>query len=246
MQEYLEKVREILKLLGLNKNEIIIYLDLLKNNPSSPLELSKRTKIHRSNTYDALRGLVEKGFASKALKDQKTIFWAIAPQKIKDYLKQQEQEFDIILPQLENFTQQNEEKSLVSISEGTFAAREALADLLNLNSSILVYGASKQAVEAFGQPFLKEFHKARIKKRILMRHIYDKKAIDRVRLLNKMKFTEAVYLSERYNTVASTAICSDTVLLFVFIKPVLVMKIINKEVGDAYRKYFELLWSFAK
>ena len=68
METYTQKERKILEVLefiGLHKNERIIYLDLIKNGSSTALEVSKRTKIHRPNTYDALRKLLEKGFISQ-------------------------------------------------------------------------------------------------------------------------------------------------------------------------------------
>ncbi|MFZ5954792.1 MAG: helix-turn-helix domain-containing protein, partial [Nanoarchaeota archaeon] len=40
-----DKVSEVLKSIGLNKNEIEIYIDLIGHKSSTALEISKRTKI---------------------------------------------------------------------------------------------------------------------------------------------------------------------------------------------------------
>ncbi|VVB77638.1 HTH-type sugar sensing transcriptional regulator TrmBL1 [uncultured archaeon] len=242
-----EKMSKFLELIGLNKNEIRIYLDLLKYRPSSALEVSRRTGIHRSNTYDALRKLMNIGFVSEVIKQKKRLFSAMPPENIKDYLTQQEGELETMLPYLTNLCKtEKEEEDEFSIAKGVFAVRESLNDLLKLNQPIYCYGVSTEAINAFGIGFLNEFHKTRIKKGILMRHIYDETAKDRAKKLNKMKLTEARCLPKKYETVASTNICDNTVLITVFSNPVSSIKIKNKELANAYTRYFEILWKQAK
>ena len=213
------KIHSILESIGLNKNEILLYLELVNHPSSSALDLSKRTGIHRSNTYDSLRRLMEKGFVNEIIKDNKKTFSAIEPEKIKDYLQQKQQEFDLILPQLRNIPSAEEGKDAFSISQGDFAVRESLLDMLKLNSPILVFGAPPQAIETLGEGFLKEFHKERIKNKIEMKHIYSQSAIERINSLNKMKFTEAKYLPKKYDSTVSTNVCGDQIVFFVFSKP---------------------------
>ena len=245
-QDVREKVNEILKTLGLSRNETLVYLDMIQHNNSSALDIAKNTGIHRSNTYDALRKLIERGFVAEMKQEDKTLFQAISPEKIKNYLKQKEQEFEAIMPGLKEFTSDAKHEGTFSISQGAFAARETLGSLLDLNSTIYASGASTQAVETFGEGFLKEFHKERMKKKIVMKHIYNKDAFNRIKLLNKMKYTEARYLPDKYHTVAATSVCDGTVVIFVFSKPVMVIRIDNKIIADAYRDNFELLYKIGK
>ena len=201
-----EKVTHVLESIGLSKNEISIYLDLATHRPSSALEISSRTKIHRSNTYDSIRKLIERGFASEIIQENKRLFNALPPEKIKDYLKQQQQEFEAIIPQLKIFAQNTEEEN-VSISKGVFSVRESLLNLLEQKQPISVYGASRASFETLGLGFLKDFHQQRIKSKVLMRHIYNPDASDRVKLLNRMKLTEARCFAKKYFSIVSTNIC---------------------------------------
>jgi len=241
-----DKINQILEKIGLNKNEIKIYLDLLKYKNSSALDISKRTGIHRSNTYDALRKLIELGFISEIVEEKKRLFRSMDPEKIKSYLKQQEKELDEMLPFLKGITSETEETENVTIKKGVFAVREALYDLLKLNKTINVYGASTASVDAFGEGFLKEFHTDRIKKKILMRHIYDETAVERVRHLNKLNLTEAKYFPKKYFTIAATIVCDDVTLIVVFSNTLYAVLIKNRDITEAYTKYFELLWRQAK
>src|SRR3989338_8428099 len=158
------KVINVLEFIGLHKNERIIYLDLLKNGASTAVDISKRTKIHRPNTYDALRKLIDKGFISQTRTPLKNFFHAMDASKIKDYIEQKKQEVEEIIPHIAEFSKKVTQKEDISISKGTFAARGAALDLLEIGKEIKVFGASRQAVETFGHGFLKDFHAKRIKK----------------------------------------------------------------------------------
>jgi sugar-specific transcriptional regulator TrmB len=241
-----EKIIQVLELIGLNKNEIKIYLDLLKHNNSSALDISKRTSIHRSNTYDAIRKLINNGFIIETLNEMKKSFSAVEPERIKHYLKQQENKVDEILPYLKEITKVKKEEDNISMIKGVFAVREALYDLLKLNKPINVYGASMTSVNLLGEGFLKEFHAERIKKKIFMRHIYDQTAKERVEYLNKLDYSEAKFFPKKYFTIASTNLCDDIVMMVVFSNPLSAIIIKNKEISEAYNKYFEILYRQAK
>ena len=242
-----EQIRNTLKSVGMNKNEITVYLDLIKNNGSSALEVSKRTGIHRTNTYDSLNKLSNKGFVTKTGFNHKTVFNAVSPTKIMDYLKQKEQEFEIVLPELEDLaSKSSKEQNEISLLEGKFALRNCVEELLEKDSLILVYGASKKTVEAFGEGFLKGFHGKRREKSIKMKHIYNHEEKDRINFLNTLPLTEARALNKKYNTNVCTTICKDTVLFFVHGNPLIIIKIVNPDIAETYKKYFEIMWKTSK
>lgn len=242
-----EKIKYILSSVGFNNNEIIIYLDLLKQKKSSILEISKRTKIHRSTVYEGVQRLIEKGFIKEIIEEKKKWFKVQNPEKIEDYFKQKEQELKEILPSLMQIHAQEEEnKEEIIISKGIFGVREALMDLLENTKIINVFGSSQEAVDVLGLGFLKEFHDKRIKKDILMRHIFSQEAGARAVELSKIKLTETKCFPKKYYSIVSTNICEDRVLLIVFGTIVSGILIKNKNIADSYNKYFEILWSKAR
>lgn len=240
-----DKITEVLSSIGLNRTEIKIYLDLVTHNISSALEISNRTKIYRANTYDTLRRLIEKGFVKEALRENKKVFQSIGPERIKDYIKQKEQEIDSIIPKIKEISNNDTKKENISMTRGVFALREALLGLLELNQPINVLGIPINAIEKLGEGFLKDFHKQRIKKKILMRHVYNQNAAQRIKELNSMEFTQAKHLSKKYDSFVATNICGDKLVMFVFNDPISVIEIKNKDLADAYNKYFEILWTHA-
>jgi sugar-specific transcriptional regulator TrmB len=241
-----EKISETLKSIGLSKNETKVYLDLIQNNQSSALEISKRTKIHRPNTYDALRTLSEKGFAQQIPNGNKRAFKALDPKKITDYILHKKQEVDSIIPHLVEFSKSSNHKEEITISKGLFALRNAILGLLECKDGICVYGIPQNSNEILGDGFLKDFHKRRLKEKIFMKHIYNQEANDRISELNRLKFTEAKHLAKKYDSHVTTNVCKDRVVIIIFSDPVSVIEIKSKDIAQTYLNYFDILWNHAK
>jgi len=106
-------------------------------------------------------------------------------------------------------------------------------------------GVSKE-VPRLVAPFLINFHTRRIKAKIWMKHIYNTGNRKRVDFLNSLEYTEAKELPKYFDTPVATNICGDEVVMIQWEKNAFVIQIINKNVADAYKKYFELMWKIAK
>lgn len=242
-----EEINFVLKSIGLNKSEIDVYLDLIKNSTSTALEISRRTKIYRPNTYDALRRLIDKGFVKELMIGERRAFQSLEPERISEYIKQKEKEINLIIPKIKEFTKTGDEKESISIAKGFFALKASLFNLLKLKKPIDSYSIPTKAIEIMGEGCSKltDFHKERIKNKILMRHIYSKNNPRIIRKLNKMKYMEAKHLDRKYDHLVCTTVCGDTVLINIFSEPISVIEIKNKEIADSYHKYFEILWGNA-
>lgn len=238
-----EKISEFLNSIGLGKNEAKIYLALIKKQASSVLEISKITKIHRSNIYDALTNLINHGLVYEVNSEKRKLFYARPLKSLLDYVKHKEIELKEIIDNFEVVNLASKEK--VGISKGKFALKQALMSLLESGEPIVVYGIPKFAIETIG-PILKEFHKERIKRKIPMKHIYNQNAEERIKQLNKMRYTEAKHLSEKYDSLVSTNIVKDKVILIIWDKDISIIEISDEKIAKAYKNYFEILWKKAK
>jgi len=126
------------------------------------------------------------------------------------------------------------------------AFQKLLLSWLEFEEPIMCYGIPKNAPEMM-RHFIAHFHEARISKKIGMRHIYNFNAGERMEQLNRMAFTEARCLPQKFYSTVSTNICGEEVALVLWAaeNPVII-KIRNKQVADSYKAYFELLWEAAK
>lgn len=116
---------KFLKDIGLNDREASIYLELLRLDNSSVLDLSKKTNILRTSVYPILDALMEKGLISEVKIGKKVFFQAEAPERIGTYIQSQKikldeqaQLVDEFVPQLKSLSRQTGEKPIVKIYEG--------------------------------------------------------------------------------------------------------------------------------
>jgi hypothetical protein len=162
-----------------------------------------------------------------------------------DYLKQKQEELRKIIPEIEGIQNKPKEHRRVTVSEGLNSVKNILLHLLDSGEPIAIYGTPKEVVEILGG-FANEFNDLRIEKKIQMRHILGADSIKRVRELDEMDFTEARYLPSSYNSMISTNICGEKVVLVLWEMPISTIVIENKAVAETYRNYFEILWNEAK
>ena len=79
-------IETILEEIGLTKNEIKIYLALLKFGSTSTGAIIKETKIHASKVYDGLERLADKGLVTHVIIANTKHFKAVNPDRLIDFL----------------------------------------------------------------------------------------------------------------------------------------------------------------
>src|SRR3989344_9572014 len=114
------EAEKILEGIGLTKNEIKIYLALLKLGQTTSWSIIKETGVHTSKVYYGLQRLLDKGLASYVIISNTKHFAATDPSRLLDFLddkkrtiEDQEKEIKKILPVLrsERFQQHEETKA---------------------------------------------------------------------------------------------------------------------------------------
>jgi len=234
-------MKNYLKSLGLTKNEAEVYFTLLKIGSSTASQISKEVKIHRTNIYDSLQSLIKKGLVSYILKEKTKHFQPTDPENIKKLITEKENQLNQIFPKISSLYSQTSNKSYARIYEGVNSFVNILYNFLEYKQPILVYGIPKIAPEMM-KFYINQFHKTRIPKKIVMKHIYNFENKERIKYLNKMPYTEARALPSKYDSNVSTNICGDEVVLVIWSEIPKTIQIINKEIADSYRNYFEILW----
>jgi len=237
---------KVLEELGLSKNEAKVYLALLEIGSATGGQIAEKCGIHRTNVYDALERLVEKGLASYILKEKTKYFEATDPNNLMNLLKRKEDQLKDILPRL-LINKKLSKKTEVTVSEGVVAARNALMNLLTYKEDIFIYGVPKEVPEVLGQFTLDRFQREREALKVNEKVIYNENALKRIGELKKTPHCEVRALPKGFDSPMSTNICGDEVFFGLFSRdPCLIIRIKSKEVADIYRKYFEVMWKIAK
>ena len=237
---------KILEDCGLTQVESKIYLELLKQGQSTAYKIAKEAGVHKSNGYDALKSLSDKGLVSFHTQDKHSIYQTTDPANILNLLKLKQEHFSSILPKLKLMEGMVCEKSEATIHKGVPAFLNLLFGLLEYNKPINVYGIPKAASDLVAD-YVEDFHKERIKKKITMNHIYNFCSQERINYIKKKPYTTARSLPKSVESTASTTICGPEVQIQVWFEgKVKIIRIVDKEIAKSYQSYFDFMWKMAK
>ncbi len=75
---------QILEEIGFTRNEIKIYLALLKLGASTTGKIIESTGLHRAIVYDTLEKLLKKGIVSFVIQNNRKVFKAYDPERLKN------------------------------------------------------------------------------------------------------------------------------------------------------------------
>lgn len=96
------KYEQILTKLGLNKNEVNIYVTLLKNWKQNISEIAKESWISRPAIYNSIPYLIESNLISKIIVWQRTYYKAENPENLRNLLWNLKSSFNYALTELKD------------------------------------------------------------------------------------------------------------------------------------------------
>lgn len=235
-----ETLKESLREIGLSDSEAVIYLTLLKKGEISVAEISQASGLHRTNIYDSLEKLKEKGFVSFILKENKQFYRAAEPEIVLNYLKEKQAKISSIIPQLKELQSAIEEKVIVEVFKGEQGIKVALKDILLTKKEVVGYSVAGQ-LRKFLPKFAEYYFLEQEKNKIKHRFIYTTGTIK-----PPSKFYEIKYLPKEHASATIILCYSDVILNLIWEPEMVAIKIKCKQIADAYRNHFELLWKTAK
>jgi len=235
---------EILEKIGLDKKEIQVYLALLKFGEITASRVSKETNIDRATCYRYLDSLISKGFVSYVVKENIKYFQAAHPDKILKDLKEKQEEYKKILPDLVGLTNLPKKETRVEVFKGKEGIKTVLRMLLRNKKNQLVLGDEGHAQEIlpiFFEQFIRDCSKLKIKEKILCSEEVKKK-------IKKFdyKYSETRGLENREIIPTTTLIFDEGIILFNWVEPYEAVVITNKDIAKSYSDYFNILWKTAK
>ena len=233
----IKALKENLKEIGLSDSEASIYISLLKTGERSVAEISQDSGLHRTNIYDSIEKLKEKGFISFLLKENKKFYRASDPKLVINYLKEK---ISKIIPELKRLQSAIKEKIVVEVFKGKQGMKTALKDIILTKQNVVGYSVAGQ-LRKFLPEFAEYYFREQEKYKIKHKFIYTSGTVE-----PPSKFYEIRYLQKEYGG-ATIIICYGDVLLNLIWEPEIVaIKIKSKSIANAYKDHFKLLWKIAK
>lgn len=240
----------ILQKLGLNENEIKIYLLLLQKGPNIASDIAMLTKIHRTHVYDLLEGLAKKSMVSFMTKEGKKYFQSVEPSELnallerkKEELAEEEKNLLELISGLNKIIPAQRKKLMASVFQGKQAFQSQLNDILKIlkkGEEYLVLGFTQTSQDTL-KYFLPGFTKRRVAAGIKRKAILDIET--RGKEAAKQPLQKVRYLPKNYHIPMGIIIYSNKIILVVIEEDYISIVIENQKTSDSFRKYFNLIWA---
>jgi len=242
---YDDMEQELIKI-GLTKNESKVYVSLLELGSTSAGKIIKRTKLHRNLVYENLEKLIEKGLIAYILIKGIKHFELTNPSELNTFIQIQKQELlekekivREIIPKIENKEKilQREE---ASIFRGIKSLRLILEEITKSKTEVLIFATGWGMKETMGT-YYEQWHLKLKKNKTKGKALLSEKSKIKEELPYELK-----YISEDF-IIPSTILIYENKILNIIWKPELTgILIVNKDVADSYKNWFEALWKRAK
>ena len=224
--------------LGLTEAESIIYKSALKLGNCTVRQISKESGFHRTNIYDILEQLKEKGLISYS-KQGKTLYYSASdPNNLYELLKEKKEILDEILPDLRNLYNQKSDTIQVEVYKGAEGMKTVFRDMLKSKDvyGFGIKGQLREKLPIFATQWLRDAKKNKLK----YYGIYTQKEN------NPSYYTEIKYVPEENSSPVATFIYDDKININIWDPTLIAIVIKSKLVASMYKKHFDLLWKIAK
>lgn len=233
-------VAKTLEKIGFSPNEIKVYLTLNDHGSMKAGRLSKLAHLDRSSAYNAIKMLQEKGFVSYVFVGKIKFFQTVGPKRILDYLKEQEDDVQSILPDLQERHKRKKIEGQVRLFKGIKGVKTVFLDIIRTGKDNYVFGSEGQFSERMPE-FAHQFNRMKKEKGIktLMIIRKDRKEID----VNKSNHR---YLPNIAESPAVTNVYGDKVAIIIWTDEPEGIIIENAAAAKAYKSYFDIMWKYGK
>ncbi len=240
-------IRPLLLRIGLDEKEVEVYLALLSLKVARASAVAKAAKQERSHVYLLLRNLEAKGLVSEIERGKVIHFIAEPPERLLQFVENRERELHSLkplilgsLPLLSQLTKPLMGTPRVTTLRGMEGMRQLYRDALSheicgiFNPASLFQSFGGNIVTSlFGKSAKLRGRDLLVQSAMAMQYIRDVPPSDdyQMRLLPK----DAQFDLD-------TMLFEDTLALFAHDDEQTIIRIENKNIADAFRAWFEILW----
>ncbi len=234
--------------LGLSPNEAKIYEALITYGGSGVSTISLRAKVHRSNAYDSLHRLIEKGLVYEVFGQRETLYEAVDPGKFLEFLQEKERRLQVALPGLLQKFQRQRSPERAYIFKGPEGVKNYLREILKCGSDVYSLAAKGAWFDPQVLPFTQWFLKEAKKKGIKYHHIFDHEVRDALPHLLKAVGKPYKFLPKEFSTDSTMDIFGDHVVTFHGLElgkladDVTIFVMVSPGLAESMRTWWKCLW----
>jgi sugar-specific transcriptional regulator TrmB len=233
-----------LKQAGLNISEIKIYIYLLENGLSTPPKVSQGTFVARTNCYNVLQSLKEKGLIEEQLIRSRKAYLASDPESIVRSLQKKKEVIEQILPDLRGIYTTQKNKPKIKFYDGAEQIKEIYLQSLR-SDQIFAIGSTNQ-IEKLLPGFLKHYFNEIKRKGIFFKDTLtlDSKNIAETTQQELRAFYDFRLLPKEYkDPPTDILIWENNIALLTLQEPVFGTILTNPLLAQTFKMLFNLLWN---
>lgn len=238
--------------LGLSRTEAALYLALIKIGASDVQSLVEATGFYKSNVYDALERLCEKGIISKIIEGNKRVYQFQRPSALLEFVQKKKVELDRQEQLARDISREVHLTKKHSLSPETAIVMRGLAGVKQIYSEIvekrldyLAFGGPKESDLIIGSHYWQNLHVKQRRFHIKAKMIFHKSLRRWTNLVPK-DLVDLRFFDESFEPLTETTIYGSKVAFVVWSEKPIVTIIDNAHVSNSYRQIFNLLWRSSK
>lgn len=235
---------EILQEIGLSNTEAKVYLAILELGSALAGEITKKSEVNRTNVYDALERLIQKGLVTYVITANRKVFEPVNPEALQDILKDKEERLNSVMKELQFKFKAGRSKEEAVIFKGKKGIKSIFEDVLKEKKDLFAYGAESKFADMF-PAYQKEWNERRAKLGIKIKMIYNEKVRQR-KVKERLKLTNMRFLPESYDFPSMVMIYGDKVVTVVWTELPYGFMIRSNEAVKSNMNFFDILWNSAK
>ena len=236
-------LEENLSKLGLSKNEIKIYLTLIKQGSKSATKISQATQINRRSTYDGLEDLISKGLVSYKIEEKKKIFSATQLNSISALIEEQRTIANETEKALAQIKTQKQDEPQIEIFVGKQSLKGIFEEILVDTKTFYIYGGAMNIREYLLYYYLNWTNRRKIKQVKLKGIFVD--LPDVRKFVKTLPLTQAKFIEKESISPAFWWLKGDVVYLVFFQQTPTVIRVKSKALAKTYVNSFNLMWEHA-
>ena len=155
--------QQLLEKLGFHPYEASIYLAALELGEATVSELAHKTEMPRTSVQEVLAQMHKKGMMASYAKHTHKYWVAENPEKLLAGLKENEEAFKTMIPELQSLRPQGAYEPIVKVYSGVSEIKLILDDIIETKHHILALISWDDWTNFFGQDYIHDFIERRFK-----------------------------------------------------------------------------------
>lgn len=250
-------IKQNLKILGLNKSEISVFLALLSKGIMSMTQLSKVTNIPRTTVYRICENLADKKFIEWIIDQRGYKAKAVRVEMLNFLIQDKKSELESIQKALKNlkfivkFSPKNLPATQVRYYKGKSGMKQLIWNTLKAKKIIIgysIYGRKEIVGSKFIKKYIWEFQKRKLRDKVLVNKKVVPRVLKALKTAHQQKYEDVrVIKKKNFYISGDTYIYNNIYAVNFWNKDEIVgVEIENPEIAKMQMSIFNILWKIAK